>query len=74
MSSGNEKYLTKRLLMRKSAQAFKEAREEAMDTMGFVVIVQDGWVVKKYADGNVEQLKKVQEVNVKMNMNKFQFE
>ena len=31
-----------------------------MDIMGFTVVAQDGWVVKKYADGTVEQITPIQ--------------
>ncbi len=55
-------YLTKRILLSSAARAIREAAKEAMKTMGYVVIAKDGWVVKKYADGRIEQLSKLEVV------------
>ncbi|REA62075.1 hypothetical protein DSL64_10490 [Dyadobacter luteus] len=52
-------YLTKRLLISKAKSAGKIAAKNAMDTMGYIVTVQDGWVVKRYESGKIEQLQKL---------------
>jgi len=52
-------YLTKRLLVSKAKSAGTAAAQDAMDLMGFVVTVKDGWVVKQYADGKTEQLQEI---------------
>lgn len=53
-------YLTKRLLLRLAKKGFKEAGENAMRRMGYIVIAQDGWVIKKYADGRIEKLSQLE--------------
>lgn len=53
-------YLTKRVLMRKAKSAGKAAAKNAMDLMGYVITVKDGWVVKEQSDGRVEQIEKLQ--------------
>lgn len=56
-------YLTKRMLVNAAAKGFKKASEEAMQLMGYIVIAQDGWVVKKYADGKIEKLSLIEQVS-----------
>ncbi|MFI5451361.1 hypothetical protein ACHMWN_04315 [Pedobacter sp. UC225_61] len=55
-------YLTKRTLVAKAKSAGKFAAKSAMTTMGYVVTVKDGWLVKQYSDGNIE---KVQDLGLK---------
>lgn len=52
-------YLTKRLLLSKAKSAGHNAAIQAMDVMGYVVTVRDGWLVKQYANGVIEQLEKI---------------
>lgn len=35
---------------------FKEVAKQAMETMGHIVVAEDGWVVKKYKDGRIEKI------------------
>jgi len=49
-------YLTKRTVVAKAKTAGKKASLAAMQKMGFVVTIQKGWVVKKYADGRIERI------------------
>ncbi len=49
-------YLTKRTVVAKAKTAGKKASVAAMLTMGFVVTIEKGWVVKKYADGRIERI------------------
>ena len=60
MESSKKKYISKRLVERKSKSAFKSAAKKAMTDIGYVIIVEDGWVVKKYSDGEIE---KIEELN-----------
>jgi hypothetical protein len=53
-------YLTKRILVTKAKSAGRAAAKNAMEVMGYVVTVQDGWVVKQYQDGRVEQIQELQ--------------
>ncbi|CAG5067859.1 hypothetical protein DYBT9623_00586 [Dyadobacter sp. CECT 9623] len=53
-------YLTKRMLISKVQQAGRVAAKEAMEVMGYVVTVRDGWVVKQHADGSIERIKELE--------------
>jgi hypothetical protein len=59
VNSKGEAYLTKRILLSAVKRAFKEAAAETMAVMGYNVIVEDGWVVKVYADGTREKLEEI---------------
>lgn len=49
-------YLTKRTLAVKAQAAVVKASDAAMKTMGFVVVQEGDWVIKKYADGRMERI------------------
>jgi hypothetical protein len=53
-------YLTKRILISAARSGIRKAAKETMEIMGFVVIVKDGWVVKKYRDGTIEKLERLE--------------
>lgn len=53
-------YLTKRIVVSKAKSAGKAAAKNAMNLMGYVVTVKDGWVIKEHQDGKVEQIEKLQ--------------
>lgn len=57
-------YLTKRRLISAARKGFRIASEETMKVMGCNVVVMDGWVVKKYADGSIEKLHKINPVHI----------
>lgn len=59
MSKKSITYITTRLVRSKSAQAFKEGAEQAMDAVGYIVVVEDGWVVRKFKNGNTERIKPI---------------
>jgi hypothetical protein len=59
MAKENLKYISKRLIERKSNKAFKEAAKKAMEINGYVVIAQDGWIVKKHKNGSIVKLKEI---------------
>jgi len=54
-----EEYLTKRVVVRATKKGMKKASKETMDTMGYNVIAQNGWVVKKHKDGTIEFLEEI---------------
>ena len=65
-ASGEQKaYLTKRILVSAAKRGFKQAAKEAMQLMGYVVIAKDGWVVKKYADGTIEKISPIEQINTR---------
>ena len=53
-------YLTKRLLVSAAKRGIRKAAKESMEIMGYVVIAKRGWVVKKYADGTIEKLSRIE--------------
>ena len=53
-------YLTKRTLVSKAKSAGKAAAKNAMDIMGYVVTVKDGWVVKIHEGGRIEKLQQLE--------------
>lgn len=57
-------YLTKRRLISAAKKGFRIASEETMMVMGCNVVVVDGWVVKKYIDGRIEKLHKINTVRI----------
>jgi hypothetical protein len=55
-------YLTKKILVGKAKSAGRVAAKNAMDVMGYVVTVRDGWVIREHRDGSIEQIEKLQTV------------
>ncbi|QDH78192.1 hypothetical protein FKX85_03710 [Echinicola soli] len=59
MSKENLKYISTRLVERKSSKAFKEGAKKAMEINGYVMVAENGWVVKKFKDGQIEKVKEI---------------
>jgi hypothetical protein len=55
-----EAYLTKKTLVSAAKRGFRKAARETIAVMGYNVIVEDGWVVKKFPDGSISKIKKLQ--------------
>ena len=53
-------YLTKRILIRAARAAGKRAAQRAMQVMGYIVTMEDGWVVKKYSNGHIEKIEPIE--------------
>jgi hypothetical protein len=55
---GNKKspYLTKRILVTAAKSGVRRAAKETMEIMGYNIIAQDGWIVKKHANGVIERV------------------
>lgn len=51
--------MTKRLLVNESTKAIHDASKRAMRIAGSTVIVQDGWIVRRYADDSIKRIKKL---------------
>lgn len=49
-------YLTKRILLRASRRAILNASKRAMLVAGYVVKVQNNWVVREYKDGTIQKI------------------
>jgi hypothetical protein len=53
-------YLTKRILIRAARSGIRKAEKETLAVMGFNVIASNGWIVKKYVDGTVEKIARLE--------------
>ena len=56
-------YLTKRRLASAARTGIRKAAAETMRVMGYTIIAEDGWVVKKYEDGHIERISPIETVN-----------
>lgn len=54
--------LTKRVVVRAGGNAVRKASARAMELEGFIVKADNGWVVRHYADGRIERLKRISTV------------
>ena len=57
-------YLTTRALERALSKATRNLTEKAMDIQGYVVTMENNWVVKKYKSGRVERMKRIRSVKL----------
>lgn len=55
-------YLSKRAIVRSASAAVKKAAHKAMDAAGYVVTAENGYVVKRTAEGKVTRLSKLEKV------------
>ena len=53
-------YFSTRLLERAVSKGTKDEAQIAIDTVGYTVIEDNGWVVKKFADGTYEKISKIE--------------
>ncbi|MBU1901541.1 hypothetical protein KKG82_04205 [Patescibacteria group bacterium] len=44
-------YLTKRILLHATGKAIRETSARAMEMVGYLIRVDNGWIVKETADG-----------------------
>lgn len=63
--------LTNRILKTTSRNAFKDASKRAMNTVGYIIVAEDGWLVKKFKSGKTEKIKPLTENSSKQ---KFQLD
>jgi len=61
-------YLTTRRLTTAARTAGRKAAAQAMITMGFVVIADNGWVIRKYSDGRIEKLEPLATKETKLHL------
>ena len=59
----NRDPLTKKILKEAASVGFSKAAAKTMKVMGYNVIVQDGWVVKKFANGHIKKISKLETTN-----------
>ncbi len=58
-SAKDKPYLTKRILITAANSGIRKAAAETMSIMGYTVIADGKWIVKKYADGRKEKISKI---------------
>ena len=58
-------YLSKRLLYAAASRAGLKAVHNAMQIAGYIIIAQNGFLVKKYANGHLERIGTYQKAIVK---------
>jgi len=61
-------YLTKRRLASAARAGIRKAAKETMKVMGYTVIAHEGWVVRKYEDGHIEKISRIEIVNSNGNL------
>jgi hypothetical protein len=66
-SKNKTNYLTTRILEQAANTGFAKAAEQTMKVMGYNVIVQGDWVVKKHQDGTIEKISKLEKVKINKN-------
>jgi len=59
MKRAEVKYLSKRLVTRKSKSAFKVAAKKALAINGYILVERDGWLVKEFSNGDVVQIEQI---------------
>lgn len=57
-------YLSKRMMLRALRKATLHLTDDAMERMGYIVTVSDGWVVKKPKVGKMVRMYKLPKVNM----------
>lgn len=57
-------YLTTRIVRSAAKQAFSAASKQAMKDHGYIVVSENGQVVKKYSNGKVEVIEEIQQSKV----------
>lgn len=69
-TSTTRTYLTKRRLASAARSGIRIAAANTMEAMGYIVVAHEGWVVKKYADGNIEKIARLenQEENARISL------
>jgi hypothetical protein len=55
--------LTRKILKEAASVGFSKAADKTMKVMGYNVIVKNGWVVKKFADGRIQKISKLKTNN-----------
>lgn len=59
LDANGHAYLDKRTTVRLAQSAGKKAASNAMVTMGHVITLKGGWVIKRYENGTEEKISRV---------------
>jgi hypothetical protein len=59
-TGGRYSYLTKRITKSAARRGVQHAAAETLHLIGYNVIAQNGWVVKKYVSGKIVRIARIQ--------------
>lgn len=57
-------YLTTRMVKSAAKQAFSAASKQAMKDHGYIVVSENGQVVKKYSNGDIEVIEEIEKSSI----------
>ncbi|PIE86858.1 MAG: hypothetical protein CSA03_03080 [Bacteroidetes bacterium] len=66
--SKEKQYLTTRIVRSAAQQAFSSASKQAMKDHGYIIVVEDGNVVKKFSNGNIEVIEEIEKTKVSLTL------
>ncbi len=58
-------YLTKRDIVRVATAAVIKASEQAMETVGYVIKAENGWLVRENKDGSIDRIKEIKGASIR---------
>ena len=67
-SSARGNYLTKRRLVSAARKGIRIAAARTMQVMGYTIVAQNGWIVKKYPDGTIQKIEKLASTSKKRSL------
>lgn len=67
--SNTKAYITKRILVSKSTKAIQLASDKAMESIGYIVVAKDGWVVREFQDGRIERIEELEVLDNRQDLN-----
>lgn len=61
MNKNRIKHIDARMVSSKSRKAFREGALRAMQLNGYVVVAENGWIIKKYKNGSIERIRQIEQ-------------
>ncbi|MFK7785039.1 MAG: hypothetical protein AB8B56_07980 [Crocinitomicaceae bacterium] len=66
--SEETKYLTTRIVKSAAQKAFSTASKKAMEDHGYIVVAENGKVVKKFSNGDIEVIEEIEQSKVELTL------
>ena len=66
--NSDKTYISTRLIKKSSKIAFEEGAKKAMEAVGYVLVAENGWLVKKFSNGSVQQIKQLETIIARENV------
>jgi hypothetical protein len=57
--SKGKPYLTKRVLVSAAKAGVRQAAKDTMEVMGYTIIAENGWIVRKDLNGDTERIEQI---------------